>query len=202
MVAICKECARLREMPLSSILSVNKCDLCLTKTLCAEVETSALKSSAVMFERGFLVSEDLSKSLALIKSRKAVLAPRIKGLQIELSRPMAEVRRQEALTFISMLSISGLSKRTLGTCHKTFEQIKERIDGLTETNRATLIIIQQNLMAELAGLETKEKELSILYANCVDKILITELRTELGHEKFSKVYERAKRIYNAKNGLK
>ena len=202
MIAICKECARLREMPMPTIQKQGKCDLCTQRTMIAEVETSALKSSAVAFEKGFLVSEDLSKSLALIKSRKAVLAPRINGLKSELSRPAIEVKRQEALTFISMLSISGLSKRTVGTCYKTFEAIKDRIDGLAETNRATLIIIFENLTGEMSGLEQKEKELSILYNNAIDKILITELRTELGHERFTKVYERSKKIYNGKNGLK
>ena len=200
MIEICKDCARLRDMPMPQIQHLNKCSLCDSKTMCASFPPTALKAPVFSFERGLFVSDDLSKSLALIKSRKAILLPRIKSIQIELSRPAKEVKMEQGMYLINELVDEGLQKKSLNTSQKVFLRMKSITSCYENSNRATLRVIEQNLMAELSGLNEKEKELAILYGNCIDKILILELRKEVGTDKFNKVYDRSKKIYDNKNG--
>ena len=152
-----------------SMLWINKCDICLERTDCWEIPSYNLKGANFAFERGLFISDTLTDSIALIKSRKAILAPRIKQLQTEVSMPMERIREHEGINKLSI-----------------YEQ-------------ATTKIVLQNLMGEMAGLEQKEKELSLRFHGAIDKILINELRTEIGAEKFNAIYERCKLIYAEMN---
>ena len=165
MKTICRECARLRDIKMPAMSRVCNCDLCLTRTDCFDIHGTDLKGADIAFERGYLTSDTLTASLALIKSRKAILAPRIKQLQIEVSIPMERIRENEGFTKLSIY------------------------------DQALTKVVYQNLIGEMSGLEQKEKEYSLRLSDCIDKILITELRTEVGAEKFNAVYERAKLVY-------
>jgi hypothetical protein len=197
MITICKECASIRGIELPAIQKLNKCFLCCNKAMTSEISTSELKSPAIAFEQGFFTTDDLSKSLTMIKARKAVLAPRIKSIQIEISRPMREIKIQEALYLIKELVVEGLTKKSLNTCQKVFTRMGSITDSLEHSNKASKIVVLQNLMAEVSGLDEKEKELSILYKSALDTILINELRAEVGPDKFRAIFERSKKIYRA-----
>jgi|SRR6185437_4480098 len=169
MIEICGKCAGLRDIKRPTMSFVRNCDLCLTRTDCWEIPAHSLKGADFVFERGLFISDTLTDSIALIKSRKAILAPRIKQLQSEVSMPMERIREHEGVNKLSIY------------------------------DQATTKIVLQNLMGEMAGLEQKEKELSLRFASCIDKILINELRTEVGTERFNAVYERCKLIYAETN---
>ena len=149
MVTICKTCAGIRGINKPSMQSASNCDLCLTRTDCFDIHGTDLKGAHFAFETGYLTSDTLTASLALIKSRKAILAPRIKQLQIEVSIQMERVREGE------------------------------NIERLSIYDQALTKVVYQNLMGEMSGLEQKEKEYSLRFNACIDKILITELRTEV-----------------------
>lgn len=199
MITICNTCASIRGITLPSIQKLDKCFLCTSKAMTSEIHTSALKSPSYAFETGFFTTDDLSKSLVLIKSRKAVLAPRIKSLQIEISRPMKEVNAIEGISKAVELIAEGMDKRSINTCKEIFVKLDtifnlmlNRVDG-----RASKIVVLQNLMSEQSGLDEKEKEMSVLYKSALDTILINELRAEVGADKFRAVFERSKRIYKS-----
>jgi len=197
MITICSTCASIRGITLPSIQKLDKCFLCTSKAMTSEIHTSALKSPAYAFETGFFTSDELSKSLVMIKSRKAVLAPRIKSIQIEISRPMREIKIQEALYLIKELVVEGLTKKSLNTCQKVFSRMEVIVKSVEASDRASKIVVMQNLMAEQLGLDEKEKELSVLYKSALDTILINELLAEVGADKFRAVFERSKRIYRS-----
>src|SRR6185312_2950573 len=102
MITICQPCARLRGVPMPSMLWINKCDICLERTDCWEIPSYNLKGANFAFERGLFISDTLTDSIALIKSRKAILAPRIKQLQTEVSMPMERIREHEGINKLSI----------------------------------------------------------------------------------------------------
>lgn len=177
------------------------CDLCGSDALCTTDKIGALNSVSDAFaERGYFNSKDLSALLALIKSRKAVVASRIKHLQTEISKPMQLATVADDMDEVFGLINDGLHKRTLPSALAVFKKLNGIAQRWTFHGvRETKVVVLQNLLAEQAGLDEKEKELSILFKNTLDQILIQQLRFKLGATSFQKCYEESKEIYSKRN---
>lgn len=198
---ICDQCANIRAITPSNLQSKALCALCGQKQMCSD--TTTLTSPAVAFmDKGYFNTHDLSKLLALLKNRKAILLPRIKFLQAEISKPMQQMREGELVYLIESLADEGLTKKAVNTCYGVFKRMKDLVSkaNLSVAERATKTVILQNLLAENGGLSEKEKELSILYKNALDQILLQQLRFRLSKEQFDSAYEDAKKVYNQING--
>lgn len=205
----CLNCAHTRDMEIKQLQSQQICDLCGQSKLCSSGPISALKGVEGAFSsKGYFNSEDLSKLLSLIKSRIAILRPQIAQMQLSISTPAAELKKYEVVDHLQVLIQEGFTKRSINTCHALFSKMNEVIEKSETTisieNIARTKYIMQNLINELQALQIKDKELSILYKNCLDQILLTELRKKVTEEEFSSAYILAKRIYNQRNkkGLK
>ena len=178
-----------------------RCSLCDAKNMTASISVLALKSPAVIFDKGLLTSDDLAKYIALLKSRKASLLPRIMMLYAEVSIPTREALKTEAFYAIEPLLKEGMTKKSVNTCKELFAEIGEIIEKskIGTDDIASKKLIAMNLDAEVRGLNQKIDELSILYKKCIDQILLTELKFVVGHEKFEKAVKRAKVIYSERN---
>lgn len=177
------------------------CDVCGEKKLCSDTVT--LPSPEFAFtEKGFFNTTDLSKLLAMIKSRKAVILPRISHLQTALSRPVEELAQYTSLDVIEVLASEGLTKRTLDTSKQHYSKILAAVKAgtLSVPERATKNVILRNLLAELSGLNEKEKQMNILYKNAIDTILIQQLKHRMTSEQFKSAFEDAKIVYQKLNG--
>lgn len=200
----CNACAGIRSMEISRFQTKCTCDLCGVTALCTTDKISVLKSPDDAFsEAGYFNSNDLSGMLALIKSRQSVLAARIKWLQLELSSTLIVATAADDIQEISELVESGTSKRTIAA----YQKLLTKLSGITgrwgfQGTRETKVVVLQNLIAEKSGLAEKEKELSILYKNALDQILIKQLRFRIGAAGFDKCYEESKRIYLQQSKLK
>lgn len=188
-------------MEISKFQSACTCDLCGEKAMCSESKVSGLKSCADAFnEKGYFNSKDLSALLALIKSRQAILTPRIQQLQIELSANYAIASVTDDIDEIKELVEVGSAKRSLAGAQTIYRKLSAILLRWNfQATRETKSTVLQNLMAEKSGLAEKEKELSILYKNALDQILITQLRFRVGPAAFDKCYEEAKGIYSKSN---
>lgn len=197
MLNYCDSCANIRKMPVSSLQSKHTCDMCGHVALCTTDKIGVLASPANAFEeKGFFNSKDLSSFIALIKSRKAVLAPRIKFLQTEISKPMQIATVADDIDEMNRLLEIGQKRPSIAIFKKLCAIVKRwAFDGARETK----VVVLQNLLAEQAGLDEKEKELSILYKNTLDQILIQQLRFKVGHAAFDKCYAETKDIYSKRN---
>jgi len=201
MINYCDKCAKVRGMEVFTMQKKANCDLCGGFFMCNTGKTSSLNSPADAFsENGYFNSKDLSQLLALIKNRQSVLTPRIKQLQTELSGNYALAVIADDIDEIKELVAAGLTKRSLAG----LQGVIKKISGILarwnfSAQRETKSTILQNLMAEKSGLAEKEKELSILYKNALDQILINQLRFRVGREAFEKCYEEAKGIYSKTN---
>ncbi len=201
MINYCDKCASIRTMPISKVQSKLTCDLCGNTSLCSTDKIGVLSSPADAFsEKGYFNSKDLSGLLALIKSRKAVVASRIKQLQTEISKPMQIATIADDIDDIHSLVGLGVQKRSLPSAIATFKKIQAIIQRWSFSgHRETKVVVLQNLLAEQAGLDEKEKELSILFKNALDQILIQRLRFRVGPAAFDKCYNEAKDIYSKQN---
>jgi len=198
---ICDQCTKIRGLVPSNVQDRITCDVCGEKSLCSD--TLTLPSPELAFaEKGFFNSKDLSELLALIKGRKAVLLPRIKFLQTEISKPMVAMKEGELVYLMECLTEEGLAKKAVNTCHSVFKRMKELLSkvNLSDAERSSKTVIVQNLLAELHGLNEKEKEMSILYKNALDQILITQLRYRVTGKQFDIAVEESKKIYHQING--
>lgn len=200
MINYCDTCANIRGMEVYTVQKRATCDLCGGIFMCNSAKIGTLKSPADAFsEKGYFNSKDLSQLLSLIKNRQSILAPRIKQLQTELSGNYAIANVADDIDEIKELVESGLSKRSLAG----LQSVIKKLSGVTsrwnfQAVRETKSTVLQNLMAEKSGLAEKEKELSILYKNALDQILIRKLRFYVGNDAFEKCYEEAKIMYAKK----
>lgn len=202
MINYCTSCASTRGIEPKAIQSKQTCDLCGTKAHCSQMPFSQLPPLEYVFsEKGYLQSKDLSGMLALIKSRQAVITPRIKELETEISIPYQKIEFAEKAYIVEVLADEGFTKRSINTAHQIFQKIKDVLQEIVENpdTRTQKKLLIQNLMAEKSGLDEKEKELSILFKNSIDQILLHELKHIVGKERFEKAVIQAKHIYSVKN---
>lgn len=197
-ILICKPCAAIREMEMPTLQKSLICDLCGSRAMVGEFPITQLNSPENVFKhRSYLNSNDLSNTLALIKSRKSQLLPKIKGIEVSLSKNMVQARVQDAFYSVDVLVKEGLSRKAVETCHRTLNKMQEVLDRscYCTSEIATKRVIHQNLMAELSALNVKEEEVNVLYKNCIDQIVLQVLKSMVGTEKMHKANEMAKKIY-------
>ncbi len=114
---------------------------------------------------------------------------------------MEESKAGELVYLTKCMAEEGLKKKTVQTCHSVFKRMVAFCDRVNpaDAERGTNTVILNNLLAELQGLNEKDKELSILYKNTLDHILLQQLRFRMSAEQFNEAFEESKEIYRGRN---